>query len=202
MQNYYFTPTDKKIRWGWLALHSVNLLIILGIFVATTITLLSTHTLDSVKVVVIAYSGLQAIASVALFGFLYYCAYKKPGTLLVTLSAFWFFGKCILSLATLVFTFQFSRGLVLLEIFFCLFYILHIAFALSMRKLNHKILQHELQSTPVYLKALEFLLTATNLSDLNSKVRELLLKTENAQADRSAAIYSAYENCKTKFVSA
>ena len=201
MKNDNFSSREKKIRGGWLALHIMELIFLFVPFIATTIYFTSHSEPSSIKALLIGISAFMPTFSTLLFGFLYYCAYKKPGTLLVTLSAFWFGGKIVWTLlfgtAWHIFGHA-SSWVIVAQVFFIAFFTIHVGFAFAMRKRNQKIFQHQMQSNPVYLGALDFLHTALNLSDLNSKVGELLRKGENSSSERVAAIYSAYEACKSR----
>jgi len=183
MKKFSLEIHEEKIRRHWyiclwiLTLYPV-VVALFGLILGTT-----THILDKESIRDIIKSLINSFASLPFAYLLYFCAYKKPGTVFLTLNLIctplllcWDLSKK--TLPTDNFGFYLSLIIISLDVGLTAWWFV---LSLKLRKINKKIQNQILKSSPAYSHALSILSAAVNLEDLQSKF--LILLNESPQIE-------------------
>lgn len=162
-----FTEAENKIRKTWLWLHVIIPVVSL-VIILLPITVFLSLMGNNLGALAISVEGILSAGAVCLG---YYCAYKKPGTVLLIVDM-----SCRAFCMIVFMSISIVKG----SVIFLLFSLLFVTFQLfclyysnELHKMNAKMQKIYLKSSPIYQKSLEVFSAATNMDELNDLYSQL-----------------------------
>lgn len=191
-----FTRAENKIRKRWLFLTTIFPAIILALIIVATLV----GVFYSLDFLVLLWSAFlfSLIFSPALY-LNYYCAYKNPGTILLLLMMIGSF----LNLLEPLFN---SENITLMKEYPVLVFIMPVIFifqacvlyySYKLRKINKKMKERRLTSSPAFVNALSVFSTAINIDELNDQFARLR-DSHNSEGGAMKALSKAYDQQKKR----